>query len=306
LSKDLSWNKHITEVIDKATRRLGIMRKLKYKIDRISLERIYLAFIRPLLEYGDVIWDSPLEVLHPLEAIQRNAARIVVGATARCSTQGLYSETSWEPLDKRRESHRTTLMYKIVHGKAPRYLTDLVPGLVRNRTSYTLRNGANLDPPQTRLNVYANSFFPKTTRLWNELRPEVKNLPSVESFKAHHKRSLPTKNALYYYGKRFEATIHAHMRIGNSPLKADLCDILHVIQSPLCPCGGGVNEDVKHYFFKCPLFSIQRETLASDLLPYVIENVDHLLFGQPGADHLTNIHIFDAVHKYIKATKRFE
>jgi hypothetical protein len=274
LSKDLSWNKHITEVTDKATRRLGILRKLKYKIDRLSLERIYLAFIRPLLEYGDVIWDSPLEILNPLEAIQRNAARIVVGATARCSTQGLYDETSWEPLDKRRESHRTTLMYKVVHGKAPRYLTDLVPGLVRNRTSYSLRNRANLDPPPARLNVYANSFFPKTTRLWNELGTEVKNLPSVESFKAHHKRSLPTKNALYYYGRRFEATIHARMRIGNSPLKADLCDILHVIQSPLCPCGGGVNEDANHFFFKCPLFTTQRETLASDLLPYVIENVD--------------------------------
>ena len=32
------------------------MRKLK--LDRKYLETIYTAFIRPLIEYGDVIWDN--------------------------------------------------------------------------------------------------------------------------------------------------------------------------------------------------------------------------------------------------------
>ena len=31
------------------------MRKLKFKLDRKSLETIYLTFIRPILEYGDVL-----------------------------------------------------------------------------------------------------------------------------------------------------------------------------------------------------------------------------------------------------------
>ena len=34
------------------------MRKLKFKLDRKSLEIVYIAFIRPLLEYGDIIWDN--------------------------------------------------------------------------------------------------------------------------------------------------------------------------------------------------------------------------------------------------------
>ena len=305
ISKDLSWNQHITEVTDKATRRLGIMRSLKHKVDRLSLERIYLGFIRPILEYGDVVWDSPLEILHPLEAIQRNAARIVTGATARCSTEGLYKETAWETLASRRESHRTTLMYKIVHGKAPIYLANLVPGLVRNRTAYPLRNRANLDPPLARLNVYANSFFPKTTNLWNSLSQETRSLPSVNAFKASHKQTLPKKNALYYYGNRSESIIHARMRIENSPLKADLCNVLNVTDSPLCPCGSGIEEDAKHFFFKCQLFANQRQSLVSDLLPYIVTEVNYLLFGLPNADHATNIHVFDAVHKYIKDTHRF-
>ena len=37
------------------------MRKLKFKLDRKSLIIIYTAFIRPLLEYVDVIWDNCTE-----------------------------------------------------------------------------------------------------------------------------------------------------------------------------------------------------------------------------------------------------
>ena len=241
LSQDLTWNTHIAEITDKANRRLGILRSLKYKLDRLSLEKIYLAYIRPLLEYGDVIWDSPLEVLHPLESVQRNAARVVIGATARSRTQGLYNETGWEPLQNRREFHRLSLMYRIVNGEAPNYLANLVPNLVGNRTTYSLRNRGDLDPPIARLNVYANSFFPKATHLWNSLGEDKRSLPSIEAFKANHKRSLPQKNLIYYYGNRYEALIHARMRIENSPLKADLSNVLNVIESPLCPCGGGGN-----------------------------------------------------------------
>ena len=295
----------VNTIVDQANRRLGILRSLRYKLDRLSLENFYLGFIRPLLEYGDIVWDSPTDVLKPLEMVQRNAARVVIGATARSKTEGLYKETGWEPLDKRREFHRATLMYKIINGKAPGYLRDLVPQLVGHRTGYMLRNREDLDQPLARTNIYANSFFPKGIALWNNLSRKVKQAPSVEAFKIYHTRSLPRKNILYYFGNRSESIAHARMRIGNSLLKADLCNILHVEQSPLCPCQSGVEEDAKHYFFACHLFNEQRAALKSDLLPYVIDDTDPLLFGLPDEDHNTNIHIFSAVHKYIRDTRRF-
>ena len=39
------------------------MRLLKFKINRKALEKMYIAFIRPLLEYSDSVWDySPAHV----------------------------------------------------------------------------------------------------------------------------------------------------------------------------------------------------------------------------------------------------
>jgi hypothetical protein len=54
---DGSWNKHIELVIDKAYSRLNNLCMLKFKLDRLSLEKLYLSFIKPQLEYGDVVWD---------------------------------------------------------------------------------------------------------------------------------------------------------------------------------------------------------------------------------------------------------
>ena len=52
------------------------MRKLKFSLDRKSLETIYIAFIRPLLEYADVIWDNCTHYeKNELEKNQIEAAR---------------------------------------------------------------------------------------------------------------------------------------------------------------------------------------------------------------------------------------
>ena len=133
-----------------------------------------MGLIRPLPEYGDVIWDSPNDLLNRLETIQLNAARIVIGATARSSSYELYRETGWETLASRRKHPRLTLMYKIVNGKAPAHFSDLVPSLVQNRTGYMLRNRGNLDVPLSRLLILSNSFFPLTSKAWNELDNSVK------------------------------------------------------------------------------------------------------------------------------------
>ena len=61
LSNDCTWHQHIKYIKEKDWFRVNVMRKLKFKLDRKSLEIIYTAVIRPFLEYGDVIWDNCAE-----------------------------------------------------------------------------------------------------------------------------------------------------------------------------------------------------------------------------------------------------
>ena len=56
LSNDCTWHAHFELLKAKAWSRINVMRKLKFQLDRKSLQSIYFSFIRPLLEYaGDVV-----------------------------------------------------------------------------------------------------------------------------------------------------------------------------------------------------------------------------------------------------------
>ena len=58
ISDNRSWEKHIDTIAEKAYKRINILRKFKFILDRKTLEKIYLTFVRPLLAYANVIWDN--------------------------------------------------------------------------------------------------------------------------------------------------------------------------------------------------------------------------------------------------------
>ena len=45
-------------VTTKAWARLNLLPTLKFRVSRKSLEKMYIYFVRPLLEYCDSVWDN--------------------------------------------------------------------------------------------------------------------------------------------------------------------------------------------------------------------------------------------------------
>ena len=80
LTENGSWDKHIDLVISKSFKRLNVLRNFKFKLNRTCLEHIYFTFIRPVVEYADIVWDNKtVSLVNKIEAIQIEAARIVTG-----------------------------------------------------------------------------------------------------------------------------------------------------------------------------------------------------------------------------------
>ncbi len=121
----LSWSKHISAVITKANRHLGVLKKNKYILSRKSLEIGYFSFIRPILEYGDLIYDLCFKSdSDKLENVQLEAARIATGCKSHTSHGQLYSELGWIKLSDHRESNKLKKLYCITRFKTPQYLID--------------------------------------------------------------------------------------------------------------------------------------------------------------------------------------
>ena len=65
------------------------------------------SFIRPVLEYADVVWDNcTQQQMNDLEKIQLEAGRIVSGITKLVAIDRLYRELGWLKLSERRKMHK--------------------------------------------------------------------------------------------------------------------------------------------------------------------------------------------------------
>ena len=138
--------KYINYITAKAWIRINVMRNLKFLLDRRSLvEIIYISFIRPRLEYADVVWNNCTRYeVNALEKIQLEAARIVTGATKLVSSEVLYNETGWESIETRRSKHKICLFYKMNNSISCNYLSSLVPQSVETTTHYSLHDATNI------------------------------------------------------------------------------------------------------------------------------------------------------------------
>ena len=52
----LKWSQHVSSIITKASRKLGLLRRLRQRLPSIVLQSIYTTCIRPSLEYASVAW----------------------------------------------------------------------------------------------------------------------------------------------------------------------------------------------------------------------------------------------------------
>ncbi len=88
-----------------ANKRLFILAKLKrFGFNTAELITIYSCYVRPLLEYADVIWHSALTVKQSLtiERIQKRACMIILGYNKFISYQQALSTLNLQPLSTRR------------------------------------------------------------------------------------------------------------------------------------------------------------------------------------------------------------
>jgi hypothetical protein len=317
----LTWTDHIGNLVTKASRCVGLLKRLSRDVPRQRIEILYKSMIRPLLEYADVIYDGSSDIdLDRLENTQRQAALTCSAAYKHTSHHKLLDELGWPLLSSRRKNHRLSIMFKIQNNTAPLYLQNACPPLTRDRTTYNLRSNMNITTPQQRTSTYQNSFFPQTIKDWNNLDRESRLLPSIESFKNFLKNSSGQKtNKLYHHNSSKAAISHTRMRLGLSGLSAHRHNYKH-INDPKCLTCAAKTEDPAHFFLLCPTYSRHRPNLLREtcniLFLYGIQVdflnkafrdffIQTLLKGSSSSDLTTNKLIFQHVQTYIQLSQRF-
>ena len=101
----------IEEKIWKAMQGVGVIRKLSKILPQNSLITIYNAFVRPHLDYANVLYDQPNNesLSQKIKSVQYNATLAITGALKGASQMKLYNELGLESLKSRRWSRKLCL-----------------------------------------------------------------------------------------------------------------------------------------------------------------------------------------------------
>ena len=147
-----------------------MLRSLKrFGFSKSELITVYRGYIRPLLEYSDVIWHSGLtsKQTHQLERVQKRALRIVLGHNYVSYANAL-DMCDVDHLSVRREQHSLKFAQSLPKCSRTSKLLPPCRGVIHGRQ---LRNNAKLSQPRARTNRYATSPIPYYVELINSKLP---------------------------------------------------------------------------------------------------------------------------------------
>ena len=186
-SSKLDRGSYIISIAKTGSKKIGaLICSIKFLSPEVALY-LYKCTIRPCMEYCCHVWaGAPSCYLDLLDKLQKRICRIV----------GPLLAASFEPLAHCRNVASLSLFYRYYFGRCSSELAQLVPlPFSRGRsTRYSDRlHDFSVNIPRCYKDVYVNSFFPRTAKLWNSLPIECFPLTyNLSGFKFRINRHLLT------------------------------------------------------------------------------------------------------------------
>ena len=110
----LTFEEHLNNVLNKINKTIGLLCNLQILLPRATLITIYKAFVKPHIDYSDVLYDQAFNnTFHEkLEFIQYNACLALTETNRGTLKEKVYQELGLECLQVQRWHRKLCLFYK--------------------------------------------------------------------------------------------------------------------------------------------------------------------------------------------------
>ena len=224
LDSKLSFQSQVREAEIKARRGIGLIKCLSKYASRDVLDQVYKLYVRPHLDYGDVIYyrfdpDMKSTVTKNIEQTQYTTTLAVTGVWKGTSRQRLYEELGWESMYDRRWYRRLCHLFQLRQSKTPEYLFNEIPP--EQQILYMIRNPRNDDPKVCRTERFSNSYVNNTVYEFNLLESVIKDSKSISEFKRRLLSLIrPVKRPVFLHSSATTVKHLTQLRLQFSPLNA--------------------------------------------------------------------------------------
>ena len=179
---EMNFDEHISNKIRIANAIMGLIRRGFAFLDEKMFRKLYVTFVRPHLEYGQVIW-SPhyMRQINMIENVQKRATRLVDGFQNLDYPQRL-TRLNLPTLSERRARGDMIEIWKHFHVYERTCLSKSFKP--RERVSRQHRFQLIHNRPKDGIRgVQRNSFYHRATDSWNSLPSSVVESNTINKFK---------------------------------------------------------------------------------------------------------------------------
>jgi ribonuclease P/MRP protein subunit RPP40 len=178
---ELNFQEHIAQVVKRANRMAGLLiRSMSYKSKEI-ITPLFKALVRPILEYGNAIWNPKLKsLINNVEAVQRHFTKCIQNCH-KLSYEERLKYLKLPSLEYRRLRGDLIEMYKITHKF---YDPKTTKGLFAECTeSITRGHRYKVVRLTTNTSLFQHFYTNRIINMWNSLPREVVEVDSTNAFK---------------------------------------------------------------------------------------------------------------------------
>jgi len=180
IDKHLKFHQHCSQTISKANRMLGIIAKSFEFLNEEMFLKIYITMVRPILEYGNLIWGPHFKLDQiAIEKVQRRATRLLK-PLLNLTYQERLSHLKLPSLQYRRLRGDMIYMYQIFH-----QLASINSSLLFSSPHLSSTRGHNYKvyKPYAKCKARTDFFAVRTIDEWNNLPSVIVNSTSLSIFK---------------------------------------------------------------------------------------------------------------------------
>ena len=183
LDINLNWSMHVKSLVNKVTRAIGSIHRVRQYISHKNMINLYHSLILPHIDYCCITWGLRSKlVIDRLQKFQNRFIRMLFHLSYTTSAKPYIIRLEWQTIEERIKYQFCLMVFKILNRQAPNYLNRILS--IRS-VSYATRHATStrLIVPQVRLEYRKRSFFYQGPFLFNKLPFYIQSANSLYLFK---------------------------------------------------------------------------------------------------------------------------
>ena len=178
VDNQLSFQNQISTAVAKANKVLGVIRRSFTTGDKTVFMKLYKSIVRPIIEYGNVVWHPTYKTLEKdIENVQRRATKML-GSIKNLTYPERLKQLNLPSLQHRRRRGDMIETFKYIKGKYTTIKPEWKKNVNQNRGN-SCKLMKNRQVKRTRINYLTN----RVVSDWNALPENVIQADTINQFK---------------------------------------------------------------------------------------------------------------------------